>query len=159
MSDIYSNQPQNTNHSLRYIHITARNVIGILNRISSLMRRKRYNMEEVSVSFDDENKAHIIIAVDGNMLDIELVMNQINKLHDVFDVYDASHLHLKLFNGIYVELTNKKEFEEFPIKPLKIIKDVKITGIFMVPIAEVTSFYNFLNKKKYKYIRRIISLI
>jgi len=168
MVDIYSQSSNHKSHSLRYIHIIAKNVVGILNRIASLMRRKRYNMEEVSVSFDDQNLAHMIIAVDGNLIDIELVIHQINKLHDVFEVYDATHLQDKLFNGVYVQVSNRNDFKKFPIQPLNITEEKNITGVmvekvitgvFMIKLEEAAEFYNFLNKRKYKYIRRVLSLI
>ncbi len=65
--DIYADERMNLEHSLRFIYIKCKNVVGILNRVASLMRRKRYNMEEVSVFFDQENTAHMLIAIDGRL--------------------------------------------------------------------------------------------
>lgn len=161
MNDLYSNGIKHYPHTLRFIHITAKNVIGILNRVASLMRRRRYNMEEVSVSFDDTGLAHIIVAVDGEVLDVEQVMHQIIKLHDVVDAYDATHLTDKLFTAIYVTVKDKKIFETFPEPVLKIVEDDKdgFTGIFSISLGKTAAFIEFLHAHKYPFIRRVMSIL
>ena len=161
MADIYANGHKESDHSLRFIHITAEHVVGILNRIASLMRRRRYNMEEVSVSFDSEGLAHMIIAVDGELFDVEQVIHQIAKLHDVIDVYDATHRQDKLFNAVYVRVSDKSVFESFPEQPLKVVENQKegYTGVFALNVKEKESFEKFLDENNYYYIRRVLSLI
>jgi len=91
-TDIYTTDEQaEKQHSMRYISITVTNATGILNRILSLMRRKRYNMEEVVVTFDRKNnKAEIVLAMDARAHDINHVIQQIRKLHDVHSVKDIT---------------------------------------------------------------------
>lgn len=159
--DIYANGQKNKQHSLRFIHIKAANVVGILNRIASLMRRRRYNMEEVSVSFDNEGIAHMIIAIDGELFDIEQVVHQVAKLHDVIDVYDATYKKDKLFHAIYVQASKKKIFETFPESPIKIVENDEggVTGVFTVNVENKDSFIRFLTEHGFLYVRRILSLI
>lgn len=146
--------------SLRYIHIITKNVVWILNRIASLMRRKRYNMEEVSLSFDNENKAHFIIAVDWALLDVQQVVNQIDKLYDVYQVYDATHLHNEFFNAFYVMVSSEDEFKDFPFKTISIVKKWnKAKWVFMLSLEDSKKFSKFLDGKDYSYIRRLVSLI
>ena len=160
MNDVYPHKINCIKHSLRYIHIITQNVVGILNRISSLMRRKRYNMEEVSVSFDNNNQAHIIIAIDGEILDIEQVIHQIEKLHDVKEVYDASHKKDLFFNGVYVQADSSEDIKDFPIQPVKILDREKgINAVFIVSVDESPKFYEFLEQNNFSYIHRITSLI
>ena len=157
-TDIYGSKKQNSSSSLRYIHIDANHVVGILNRITSLMRRKRYNIEEVSVSFDDKKSAKILLAIDGELFDIEQIIHQINKLNDVIDVYDATHLKESLYDVVYVKTTI--DFSLFPIKPDKIIKyENDFKGVFLIPVNKTAQFIQFLHENNYSYVRRILSLI
>lgn len=157
---IYADKEKSEKHSLRYISIVAENKVWILNRISSLMRRKRFNIEEVSLNFDNENKAHFVLAIDWELFDIQQIIHQIEKLHDVLDVYDATHQKDYLFNWIYVNANSKDEFKKFPADPVNVIeKDWKIRGVFMLPLTEVHPFIEFLNKNNYYYAKRLLSLI
>lgn len=159
-SDIYSAELLDKQHSLRYIHITCKNVIGILNRIANLMRRKRYNMEEVSVSFDNQNRAHILIAVDGRTIDIQQLIHLLQKIHDVFDAYDATHLRNQLFNAFYIHSKDKKIFDSFPISFVRVVKKEKgYIGIFMVTLDDTKKFIEYLRKKRCFYEHRLLSLI
>lgn len=91
-TDIYTTDEHGQNqHSMRHISIQVSNVTGILNRVLSLMRRKRYNMEEVVVTFDRKNNmAEIILALDARAHDMNHVIQQIRKLHDVHKVEEIT---------------------------------------------------------------------
>jgi len=91
-TDIYTtDEKAQKEHSMRYISVTVNNVTGILNRIVSLMRRKRFNIEELKVTFDRKNNtAEIILAMDARAHDINHVIQQIRKLHDVHAVKDTT---------------------------------------------------------------------
>ncbi|KKP37117.1 hypothetical protein A2483_03950 [Candidatus Peregrinibacteria bacterium RIFOXYC2_FULL_33_13] len=159
-TDIYTNELLDKQHSLRYIMILAKNVVGILNRIASLMRRKRYNMEEVSVSFDNNNRAHILLAVDGRLIDVQHLINLFMKLHDVFEAYDATFQNEKLYNAFYVLEKNEKSFKEYPKDTVRIVKvNGSYKGIFMVPLEETTEFLKFLRSRGSDYEHRLLSLI
>lgn len=158
--DIYSEEAFNADHSLRYLHITARDVIGILNRIASLMRRRRYNMEEVSVSFDNEGKAHIIVAVDGRLHDVNHVIEQVKKLYDVFEVVDATHQHDQLYHMVFVKVDSEERFKSFPVQPDKIVGlDDGLRGLFVVSLEDMPRLMQFIQSEKYPYRRRIMGLI
>lgn len=158
--DIYSDEALGADHSLRYLHITARNVVGILNRIASLMRRRRYNMEEVSVSFDDQGKAHIIIAVDGRLHDVNHVIEQLKKLYDIYDVYDATNQHGELYHTVFVRVKSEHQLKLFPMMPDKLIEmDDGLHAIFVISLEEMSPLMQFLQEEKYPYWRRVIGLI
>lgn len=157
---IYSEKNENNQHSLRYISIITENKTWILNRISSLMRRKRYNIEEVSLNFDNKNKAYFILAIDWEIFDIQQIIHQIEKLHDVIDVYDATHLSDELFNWIYVNLNSENDLKLFPFKPVNLIKkDWKIKAVFMLNLLEVEKLTNYLEENNFYYVKRLLSLI
>lgn len=159
-TDIYTDERLDQAHSMHYIHIKAENKVGILNRISSLMRRKRYNMEEVSVSFDTQNFAHIIVAIDSRQTDVEHVIKQLHKLHDINLVRDITDKYDKLYNSISVKVDHEKEFQSFPIQPHRIInRNGKIKGIFTLTLAETTDLMHTIIESGYEYRRQIIGLI
>lgn len=91
-TDIYTtDEHAQKEHSMRYLSVTVSNVTGILNRIMSLMRRKRFNIEELTATFDRKNnKTEIILAMDAQTHDINHVIQQIRKLHDVHGVADIT---------------------------------------------------------------------
>ncbi|MBI2463790.1 hypothetical protein HYV57_02450 [Candidatus Peregrinibacteria bacterium] len=159
-TDIYTQEEFDREHSLRFIHIVARNVVGILNRIASLMRRKRYNMEEVSVAFDHAGRAHMTLAVDGRKIDVAQAIHQLHKLYDVFEVYDVTDKRDRLYNIFDVVVPQKKLLNNFPILTHRILPNSGCyKGVFIVSLDETPAFLEFLRKKKYSYVRRILSLI
>lgn len=158
--DIYSDEALGADHSLRYLHIIARNVVGILNRIASLMRRRRYNMEEVSVSFDGQGRAHIVIAIDGRLHDVNHVIQQLRKLYDIYDVYDATHEHGRLYHAVFVQVKDESRFDTFPIAPDKVVEmEDGLHGIFTLPLEEMPTLLRFLDEEKIPYWRRIMGIL
>lgn len=117
-------------------------------------------MEEVSLAFDNNGKAHFIIAVDWAILDVKQVINQIKKLYDVYDVYDATHLQHQFFNAFYVTTETESQFKSFPYKEISIIQEMwKCKGVFLLKLSETEKFVNFLDKEGFDYIKRLVSLI
>ncbi len=158
--DVYTAEQQTKEHSLRFINIKVRNVVGILNRIASLMRRKRYNMEEVSVSFANDHTAYILVAVDGRLVDVTQVMHQIEKLHDVLSAQDVTDQQDKLSNALYVDAENESALENLPQKPLRVVPAKNgVKGIFMISLKDTAPFISALTNKKLRFVRRVISLL
>lgn len=157
INDIYGTSAVALEHSLRYIYIKVRNVVGILNRVASLMRRKRYNIEDMSVAFDDEKFSHLIFAIDGRQVDVQNAVEQIRKLHDVEEARDMTGDTDHLFKVFYVEA---EDFTDFPIQPVRVMKTVQEThGIFMVPLGEDTAqLIHYLDSHNYSYRRRLVGL-
>lgn len=160
-TDIYSNEKRKIEHSMRYISIRVNNVTGILNRIMSLMRRKRYNMEEVSVTFDRKSKqADIILALDARVNDVNHVTQQIRKLYDVYSVADITEEAGKIFHILDVKLKSADSLKKFPRKPEKTVERRKqLFGLFIVPLPELAKFTAFLKKGAYEYGERVMGLI
>ena len=160
-TDIYSSEKQESAHSMRYISIRVNNVTGILNRIMSLMRRKRYNMEEVSVTFDRKQKqADVVLALDARTSDVNHVIQQIRKLHDVYAVTDITEEKNKVLHVFDVKLQNEDILKKFPRKPEKTVeRKTGLFAIFMVPLRELPTFSAFLKKGKHEYGERVIGLI
>ena len=161
-TDIYTDdEKRKIERSMRYISIRVNNVTGILNRIMSLMRRKRYNMEEVSVTFDRKrHKADIILAMDARVHDINHVTQQIRKLYDVYEVSDITKEANKVFHILDVKVANEAALKAFPRKAEKLVKRKgQLFGLFIVPLSELPKFSAFLQKGQYEYGERVMGLI
>ena len=160
IDDVYPQEDIDREHSLRYINIKVRNVVGILNRIASLMRRKRYNMEEVSVSFEGTDIAYIFVAVDGRKVDVEQALNQIKKLHDVIGAKDVTHKTDQLYNAFYVDVPSKEALNDFPYPLVRAVPTKQgVKGVFMVSMEDTPELIKYILKNKYHYARRVISLL
>lgn len=162
MTDIYTEGERGKSElTMRYISIRVNNVTGILNRVMSLMRRKRYNMEEVSVTFDRKrNQADIILALDARVNDVNHIIQQIRKLYDVHAVTDITEEAGKVFHVFDVKLPDSVSPETFPQKPEKTItRNGGQVGVFIVSLTGLAEFTAFLKKAGYEYGERVIGLI
>jgi acetolactate synthase small subunit len=73
--------------NITYISIISNNSIWVINRISNLLRRKKYNIEALKVDFDNKWFWHIIVWIDLKQNEeINQVINQLNKLYDIKEV-------------------------------------------------------------------------
>ncbi len=65
---------------------------GVLNRVSSLFRRRNYNIESLSVGHSETpGISRMTIVVGGDERIVEQVVKQLNKLINVTEVVDVSH--------------------------------------------------------------------
>lgn len=76
----------NNNHFI--LLITTENKPGVLNKIASLCRRRRYNVESITAGISNEpNITHITLVLSGLRQDrIQQIVNQINKIVEVIAV-------------------------------------------------------------------------
>lgn len=157
--DIYSEEIQNEEHSIRYILIETRHVVGVLNRITSLLRRKRYNMEEVSVSFNNKGRARIMIAIDGRVHDVQHIMEQLRKLYDIYDVYDATHEYEKIYHVVCVKANSREDFQTYPFPPDRFLDAKKgVKAVFLVRVDQMSALLSAIEQLKHDYARRLVGI-
>lgn len=66
------------------ISVLVHNRFGVLNRVTSMFRRRRFNIRSLSVSeTEKEEYSRITITSDGDEKEIEQLFNQLYKLEDV----------------------------------------------------------------------------
>lgn len=83
------NRPKPNNHTVVAI---VEDKPGVLMRVSSLFRRRGFNIESLSVGHSEEQGlSRMTIVVDGESAPIEQVEKQLYKLIDVVKVSDLSH--------------------------------------------------------------------
>ena len=65
---------------------------GVLNRITSMFRRRGYNIASLAVGHSEvPNLSRMTFVVEGDALTVEQVAKNLNKLVDVIKVVDVSH--------------------------------------------------------------------
>ena len=65
---------------------------GVLNRVSSLFRRRSFNIESLTVGHTDQpGISRMTIVVDGATTDVEQVIKQLYKLIEVTKVSEVTH--------------------------------------------------------------------
>ena len=68
------------------------NETGVLNRITSLMRRRRFNIESISAGHTaKKGLTRITIVVNTEKINVEQVMKQLYKIIPVIKIEDVTH--------------------------------------------------------------------
>ena len=155
---IYPDELIKEKKSTRYIYIKIKNTFWIVNRISSLFRKRRYFMEEFAVDLNDDNTADIMIVIDWEIFDINQIINQIKKIYDVIDASDVT-LKTNLINYMFFIDCNDKTCIIDGKKPNITIKTWNIyKQIYHINVKDRKSFQDFLKSKWYEYKERLTTL-
>ena len=65
---------------------------GVLNRVSSLFRRRNFNIENIAVGHTEQpNLSRMTIIVEGDDAKVEQVRKQLDKVIDVVKIVDITH--------------------------------------------------------------------
>ncbi|AGK61662.1 acetolactate synthase, small subunit [Archaeoglobus sulfaticallidus PM70-1] len=82
----------NNNKRSKYtISVLVENKPGVLARVSSLFRRRNFNIESLTVGTTDrEDISRMTIVVNGDTKMVEQVMKQLNKLIEIIKVSDVT---------------------------------------------------------------------
>jgi acetolactate synthase-1/3 small subunit len=71
--------------------LLVKNETGVLNRITSLMRRRRFNIESISAGYTEKKGlTRITIVVNTEKTDVEQVMKQLYKIIPVIKIRDVT---------------------------------------------------------------------
>lgn len=142
-----------------FIHIVVENVPGVLARITNLMRKRSYNMDEVSVSFGDEDKAYIDIAIDASKHDVEQVARQIDKLYNVIAVTLVPAT--AVTHAFYVYTHAEDFFGQAWFSPIQKKETEKMENVlvFIISNEDVARFTLLLKTHFLHYKRRMIAVL
>ncbi len=103
-----------------YFYVTANNTVWVLNRITSLLRRRNYNIWEMDLTFDKNGFATILMRVDTSEIEAEQIANQVVKLYDVNDVEIVTDMK-RIKKVFYVYSKDEEEIKKLSIKADKIV--------------------------------------
>lgn len=111
------------------IAVLVENKPGVLARVSSLFRRRGFNIESLAVGTTGrEDISRMTIVVSGDEKTIEQVMKQLNKLIEVIKVSDLT------YNSVERELALIK----VNVTPEKRSEIIEIANIFRARIVDVS---------------------
>lgn len=108
------------------------NKSGVLNRISSLFRKRQFNIDSLTVGrTDDPEQSRMTIVVDGSKTNVEQVIKQLYKIVNVLKVSNVSQdetvIRETMLLKIHATRTNRPEImqfaEVFRAKPVDIAPD------------------------------------
>lgn len=74
------------------VAVLVRNQFGVLNRVTSMFRRRRFNISALTVSETESAEfSRITVIFDGDELNKEQLMSQLHKLPDVCSIRELHH--------------------------------------------------------------------
>lgn len=140
----------------KYINLKVNNSIWVLNRVTNLIRKRNYNIDDLNLTFDDENKANILIWFCTKTIDINQIAAQLEKLYDVTFIEIIDDLQ-RIKRTYFVYSDSDKEINNLIHKPGEI---VEIPGskvwIFVLDLELWNDFEEDLKKKWLKYLAKSI---
>lgn len=143
-------------YTVRYINIIANNDVWVLNRISNLIRKRNYNIDDMNLTFDNKWRAHFLMWFYSRLVDINQIIDQLSKLYDVVSIEKIEDLR-RIKKTYYVYSKDKSIFDTFSVKPIIIeeIPDVNV-WIYILDFDSNWDFVEELNKSWLKYLRKCI---
>lgn len=120
------------NTAQKIIIVTVENKPGVLNRVTSLLRKRNFNIDSLTVAkTTDENISRMTIALEDND-DAEQVTKQLHKLINVIKVSDYSSGHMILQESAFIRVhaTRKNRGEILPF--------ADVFGAHMIGVSENT---------------------
>jgi acetolactate synthase-1/3 small subunit len=119
--------------------ITTENKPGVLNKIASLCRRRRYNVESITAGISNEpNIAHITLVLSGLRQDrIQQIVNQINKIVEIISVEPVEQKEVIDKELILAILKDKAAFEKIKTMATHNIDIKLLNNINNKPIIQI----------------------
>ena len=92
------------------IAILVNNQFGVLNRVTSMFRRRQFNITSLTVSeTESEDFSRITVQSEGDQIKKEQLFNQLYKLPDVVSVADLSTDHISTRELLLIKMSNNPE--------------------------------------------------
>lgn len=92
------------------IAVLVKNQFGVLNRVTSMFRRRQFNIESLNVSETENNEfSRITVIFSGEELNKEQLVNQLYKLPDVLSIKDLDELTSVSREVLLIKIANTPE--------------------------------------------------
>lgn len=92
------------------IAVLVRNRFGVLNRVTSMFRRRRFNISSLSVSETEaEEYSRITLTSDGGEREKQQLIDQLHKLEDVCFIKELDNNESVSFELLLVKIKNEPE--------------------------------------------------
>ncbi len=140
----------------KYINLKVNNSVWVLNRITNLIRKRNYNIDDMNLTFDNENKANILIWFNTEKIDINQIVAQLDKLYDVTFIEKIDDLK-RIKRTFFVYSKTKKELQNLWTTPDKIV-DIPWSKvwIFIMDFQYWKNFEQILQKSWLRYLVKSI---
>ena len=139
-----------------FFSITANNTVWVLNRITSLLRKRNYNIWELNLTFDNNNMANFLLTIDTENVDSKQIADQILKLYDVKSVEIIDDLR-RIKKVFYVYSSELEKLENLQIKPDKIVEiPHNFVWIYILDYEKWDNFSNYLQTTWLKFYEKSI---
>ncbi len=129
--------PTNNHHILL---ITTENKPGVLNKIASLCRRRRYNVESITAGISNEpNITHITLVLSELRQDrIQQIVDQINKIVEIIFVEPVNQKEVIDKELILAVLKNRTVFEKIKTIATHGIDIKLLNNVNNKPVVQIT---------------------
>ena len=92
------------------VSVLVNNQYGVLNRVTSMFRRRRFNISALSVSETESNEfSRITVTFDGEDIAKDQLINQLYKLPDVYSIKDLTNENAVKSEMLMIKVGNEPE--------------------------------------------------
>ena len=92
------------------VAILVNNQFGVLNRVTSMFRRRQFNISSLTVSETESNEySRITVIFDGDELNKQQLVNQLYKLPDVCSIKELTSENSVSFELLLIKMENDPE--------------------------------------------------
>ena len=144
---------------LAHIQVKAKATLGLINRITNMVRKRNYDMEDMSVSFDEHNIVTMDMLIDQERYDIQQLADQVHKLYEVYEVmvYPAEE---SIKYAIYVTVDNQELLHKIDVRPSSInaIHKARVAR-YMIVAKQKEAFCALLRSHDYHFKVMMVPLV
>ena len=95
------------------IAVLVRNQFGVLNRVTSMFRRRQFNISSLTVSETESNEySRITVAFDGDEMKKQQLTNQLYKLPDVVSILELTPDNSVSYELMLIKMENSPQYRE-----------------------------------------------
>lgn len=126
------------------------NKTGVLNRISSMIRRRKFNIESLSVGHTEKDGiSRMTLVVDGTNTNVEQVIKQMYKIVSVLKVYDVTQENIVSTElailKVHATKSTRIEIQQIAQMFDAKIMDIAIDSIIVQIVAETQQVDSFID--------------
>lgn len=143
-------------NNIVYINIIVSNSIWVLNRITNLIRKRNYNIDDMNLTFDRDWNANILIWFFNDKININQIVEQLKKLYDIDNIEIINDIK-RIKKTIYVYSLDESWFDQLSIKPDKtVLIPNSHVWIYILDYNIWIDFIKELNQTNLKYLIKSI---
>lgn len=142
--------------TIKYINMKINNSIWVLNRVTNLIRKRNYNIDDMNLTFDNEWYANLLLWFCTKKIDVNQIVAQLSTLYDVEHIEIIDDLNrIKKTYFVYFDL--EENLTALSCKPDKIVNiPWSKVAVFILEFKDWNDFEVDLKKSWLKYLTKSI---